>query len=183
MSATYQTDLRFSQNFIKDPQLVLSLIEKSSISLEDVVYEIGPGTGVITSALVNCCKKVIAIEKDSDLSAMLQRKLCHLPNLTIRTGNFLEYKLPRKPYKVFSNIPFCITSAIMTKLSTTQNPPEDSFLIMQKEAAEMFSGIPHETLRSILLKPSNRQSASRADAKLKRSSIFGTQSDFGYCGK
>jgi 23S rRNA (adenine-N6)-dimethyltransferase len=73
--------------------------------------------------------------------------------VTIYQGDFLHYRLPRQPYKVFANIPFNITTAIVARLTTAEYPPEDTYLIMQKEAAEMFLGKPHESLRTILLKP------------------------------
>ena len=61
--------------------------------------------------------------------------------------------MPRKPYKVFANIPFNITTAIVIRLTMAQYPPEDAYLAMQKEAAEKFLGKPHESLYAVLLKP------------------------------
>ncbi|MCE5209517.1 MAG: 23S ribosomal RNA methyltransferase Erm [Chloroflexi bacterium] len=153
MSAHYHPNLCVSQNFLKDPRLVASLINRSSIHAEDVVYEIGPGKGIITIQLANRCKQVVAIEKDAALSSALRQKFVHQSNLTIHTGDFLSHPLPREPYKVFSNIPFNITSAIVARLTTTTNPPEDAYLVMQKEAAEMYLGKPYESLRSVLLQP------------------------------
>ena len=72
--------------------------------------------------------------------------------MTIYSGDFLQHRLPRQPYKVFANIPFNITSAIISKL-TAENSPVDAYLVMQEDAAAMFLGKPHESLRSILLKP------------------------------
>ena len=153
MSAVIQPSLSVSQNFLKDPRLVASLIERSSIGPQDVVYEIGPGKGIITAELARRCKRVIAIEKDPALAAFLHEKLAHLRNLTIRTADFLSCPLPPLPYKVFSNIPFNITAAIMTHLTESAHPSEDSYLVMQKEAAEMYLGQPYASLRSVLLQP------------------------------
>ena len=153
MSASYLPNLYISQNFIRDPRLVAALIKRSSLGPEDLVYEIGPGKGIITAQLARFCKRVIAIEKDPALALMLQKKFGHQPNLTIYNADFLRQSLPRQPYKVFSNIPFNITSAIVTRLTIAANPPQDAYLVMQKEAAEMYLGIPNESLRSILLKP------------------------------
>jgi len=71
----------------------------------------------------------------------------------IHQGDFLDYRLPKSPYKVVANIPFNITAALVGKLTAAENPPEDAYLMMQREAAEMFLGQPRESLRSILLKP------------------------------
>lgn len=153
MTAACYPDLRFSQNYLKDPHLVADLISRSPLNADDVVYEIGPGKGIITLQLARLCKRVVAIEKDAALSAALQLKFARLPNLVIRHADFLSYPLPREPYKVFSNIPFGITSAIVARLTTAVNPPENACLVLQKEAASMYLGRPKESLRSILLKP------------------------------
>src|SRR5207237_2818480 len=108
---------------------------------------------IITEQLALRCKQVIAIEKDPHLSALLLQQFADRSNVTIHEGDFLDYCLPRKPYKVFANIPFNITTAIVTRLTAAQYPPEDAYLAMQKEAAGMFVGRPHESLRSLLLKP------------------------------
>jgi 23S rRNA (adenine-N6)-dimethyltransferase len=73
--------------------------------------------------------------------------------VTILEGDFLNYPLPRKPYKVFANIPFNITTAIVTRLTAAQYPPEAAYLTMQKEAADKFLGKPCESLYAVLLKP------------------------------
>jgi 23S rRNA (adenine-N6)-dimethyltransferase len=151
-SSVYQSVL-YSQNFLKDPCLAASLLHRLDIGSDDVVYEIGPGKGIITEQLALRYKQVVAIEKDPRLSALLLQKFADRPNVTIHSGDFLHYSLPRKPYKVFANIPFNITTAIVTRLTAAEYPPEDAYLTMQKEAAEMFLGKPHELLRTILLKP------------------------------
>jgi 23S rRNA (adenine-N6)-dimethyltransferase len=153
MSSPIRHSVLYSQNFLKDPRLVASLLDRLSISSNDVVYEIGPGKGIITEQLALRCKQIVAIEKDQRLAARLRQKLADRPDVTIHSGDFLCYPLPRHPYKVVANIPFNITAAIVTRLTTAPYPPDDAYLTMQKEAAEMFLGKPHESLRTILLKP------------------------------
>jgi len=65
--------ITYSQNFLRKPELVRYLLEKSSIGPNDIVYEIGPGQGIITEQLAFRCKKVIAIEKDQELSLRLKK--------------------------------------------------------------------------------------------------------------
>ncbi len=153
MSASIRHSVLYSQNFLKDPCLIASLLDSSGIGRDDVVYEIGPGKGLITEQLALRYKQVVAIEKDPRLAALLQQKFADRPHVAIQPGDFLCYPLPRKPYKVFANIPFNITAAIVSRLTTADYPPEDAYLIMQQEAANMFLGKPHESLRAILLKP------------------------------
>jgi 23S rRNA (adenine-N6)-dimethyltransferase len=153
MPAVCRPDLGVSQNHLKDPRLVEALIKRSSLGAEDLVYEIGPGKGIITLQLARLCKRVVAIEKDDALSSALKAKCHDLHNLVIHTGDFLLHPLPREPYKVFSNIPFNITSSIVARLTSEGNTPEDAYLVLQKEAAFTFLGKPKETLKSILLQP------------------------------
>ncbi|MFL5700133.1 MAG: 23S ribosomal RNA methyltransferase Erm [Ktedonobacteraceae bacterium] len=153
MSSSFRQRISYAQNFLKDPCLVASLLDRCSIGHDDIVYEIGPGKGIITEQLALRCKQVIAIEKDSRLSALLLQQFADRSNVTIHEGDFLDYCLPRKPYKVFANIPFNITTAIVTRLTAAQYPPEDAYLTMQKDAAEKFLGKPHESLYAVLLKP------------------------------
>jgi 23S rRNA (adenine-N6)-dimethyltransferase len=153
MSLPLQPSIIYSQNYLKDERLVATLLEKSNLSGDDIVYEIGPGKGILTQQLARICKQVIAIEKDAHLAAWLKQKFACQPEVTIRMGDFLQDRLPNAPYKVFANIPFSITSAVVTRLTMTASPPEDAYLIMQREAAEMYLGKPHEILRAVLLKP------------------------------
>ena len=148
--------IRYSQNFIANSSLVRDLVRKSSMSKDDVVYEIGPGTGVITRELAKQCKKVIAVEIDNNLTQKLKEKFSATLNIEIQRGDFLNYSISEPKYKVFSNIPFNITADIIKKLTGLKNPPLDAFLFVQKEAAEKFIGQPltKETQASILLKSS-----------------------------
>ncbi len=142
-----------SQNFLKRPALVISLLDKCDIGPDDVVYEIGPGKGILTEQLALRSRRVVAIEKDATLAAQLQRRLADAPAVTIHQGDFLDYSLPHGPYKVVANIPFTITAAIVSKLTAAECPPQDAYLAMQREAADVLLGRPHESMRSILLKP------------------------------
>jgi 23S rRNA (adenine-N6)-dimethyltransferase len=142
-----------SQNFLRDSNLVRSLILKSTLNKTDVVIEIGPGEGIITRELARVVGRVIAIEKDSEFTALLRSRLNGLQNVEIHESDFLKYNIKERGYKVFSNIPFNITSDIVRKMLYKDNPPTDAYLVMQEEAAQKFAGIPRETEFSILMKP------------------------------
>src|SRR5262245_15217143 len=144
----------YAQNSLRNPALVASLLDKCAIGVGDVVYEIGPGKGILTEQLALRCQQVVAIEKDPHLAELLWRRFAGWPHVTIHQGDFLEYLLPlHRPYKVVANIPFNITAAIVNRLTTAECPPRDAYLAMQREAAEALLGMPHESLRSLLLKP------------------------------
>jgi 23S rRNA (adenine-N6)-dimethyltransferase len=148
-------DIRKSlaQNFIAKSHLAASLVNDSSITTSDIVYEIGPGKGILTKELCRRAKKVIAIEKDRTLYRELRRKFAQISNIGLHNADFLRFKIKTHHYKVFANIPFNITSAAVRKILYSPNPPDEAYLIVQKEAAEKFIGIPKTTQFSVLLKP------------------------------
>lgn len=142
-----------SQNFTLDPQLIDRLIVQSGITSNDLVVDIGAGHGEITRVLANHCCAIVAIEKDQKLYNQLRLDFASQSNVTILNLDVLDYQFPTSPYKVFSNIPFNLTSDIVRHLSSQPNLATDIFLFAQKEAANQFCGLPKESLKSLLLKP------------------------------
>ncbi len=148
--------ISYSQNFLTNKDLISNLIENSSINKNDTVIEIGAGEGIITEELLKVSKKIIAFEIDKTFFNQVQNKFQNTNELELINSNFLNYQLPTTNYKVFANIPFNITSAIIKKLTENENAPDDIYLIVQKESAERFAGKPFSTKNSqisILLKP------------------------------
>ena len=153
MPSSSHRRIALSQNFLTNKRLVAQLIDRSSVGPDDTVVEIGPGPGVMTDLLARRCHCVVAIEKDERFADALRRRFRHDGHVDIRHADFLRVPLPDTPYKVFANIPFNITTAIVTKLVTAPNPPEDCYLVVQREAAAKFVGAPRESLYATLMKP------------------------------
>jgi len=145
--------IQLAQNFFRDRRLVASMVADSSIGKDDTVYEIGPGEGIITQELAERAGRVIAIEKDSVLAVQLRGKLRDRTNVQVYEGDFLKYIIKDKNYKIFSNIPFNITAEVVKRILFEENSPDESYLVLQKEAAGKFSGDPAETEVSVLAKP------------------------------
>lgn len=147
-------NLKNSQNFLVDKQLVRKLIIRSNLTKNDTVLEIGPGKGIITNLLAEYVENVIAIEYDEQLFKKLVSQN-GFDNISYIYGDFLQYDLPKHGYKVFSNIPFQITADIVKKITDNNNPATDIFLIVQREAAQKYCGIPYqkyEGLRATIIK-------------------------------
>lgn len=153
MSSWPRERVLLSQNFLKSSHLVVSLLDRFDLGSDSTVYEIGPGEGLITRQLAQRYRKVVAIEKDARLAHLLQRTFRDYPNVTVVADDFLRHPLPHSPYKVFANIPFNITSAIVTRLIAEEHSVDEAYLTMQHEAARMYLGSAGDSLRSILLKP------------------------------
>ena len=144
--------IRYNQNFFKDADLVTAVVRQANFTPSDIVYEIGPGQGIITRELAKLVKKVVAIEIDKDLFLRLKNKFSGQANIQLIQAGFLQYRIPDAIYKVFSNIPFNLTAEIVRKLLAEQGLVE-AYLVVQKEAAEKFTGRPKETQFSVLNKP------------------------------
>lgn len=142
-----------SQNFFRDPELVAHLVGLAGIGREDTVVDVGAGSGSITIELAKISKHVIAVEIDPELVLELRRRFATNGNVEVHQADIRQFQLPTTPYKVFANIPFHITADIVYKLLYYSNPPEEAYLVLAKEAAEKFTGRPHETQFSVLAKP------------------------------
>ena len=126
----------YSQYFLRNPGFVAQLVRKTSISREDTVYDIGAGSGVIASALAARAGKVIAVEYEPGAAAKLRDNMTRLDNVEVVVGDFLTMELPTSKYKVFSNIPFHLSSQIVRRLTEADNPPSAIYLIVQKQFAK-----------------------------------------------
>ncbi len=122
-----------SQHFIKSPAIVQALLNKSSIKSTDTVYDIGAGSGVIASVLARKVNRVVAIEVEPKTADILRRNMATLSNVKVVEGDFLAMPLPDEPYSVFANIPFHISSDILSRFFNITNPPRVMYLIVQKQ--------------------------------------------------
>lgn len=155
---TRRKQISLAQNFLRNPKLVQRLVKMSGIGLSDTVYEIGPGNGIITTALASVAGRVISIEKDPELVRRLRERFRTVEKVEIVEQDFLDYSLRRGParasqYKIFANIPYNRTARIVRKILHERSRVGEAYLVVQKEAAQKFAGWPRETLFSILAKP------------------------------
>jgi 23S rRNA (adenine-N6)-dimethyltransferase len=125
----------YSQYFLRSPRLIKELVGHTNIKSSDTVYDIGAGSGVISSVLAERCKSVVSIEYEPRTVAKLRDNMADYPNVEVREGDFLAMDLPKKPYKVFANIPFHLSSPIVRKFAETDNSPESMYLVVQKQFA------------------------------------------------
>ena len=126
----------------------------------ELCVEIGPGLGTLTAALFRRFDKVIAVEFDEDLARKLPGSFPG-KNLEVVNEDFLKFDLTKvsKPYAIAGNIPYYITSPILERILTSENPPERAVILMQKEVAERIANNESESMLSLKCK-------NRADVEL-----------------
>ncbi|MEG1153139.1 MAG: 16S rRNA (adenine(1518)-N(6)/adenine(1519)-N(6))-dimethyltransferase RsmA [Ruthenibacterium sp.] len=140
----------FGQNFIVNPGICPKIVESAGIDETYGVLEIGPGIGVLTKELAKRAKKVVAIEIDTRLPALLAETLADCDNVKIVVGDVLKTDLAALiaaefgglKVAVCANLPYYITSPIVMKLLEERLPIEHITVMVQKEAAERLSAKP-----------------------------------------
>jgi len=143
-----------SQNFLTSHLTIEKLLKRTTINKDDHVIEIGPGKGHTTKLLLKTCNQVSAVEIDEKLYIRLKDKFYDVTHFKLYRQDFMTWPLPAVgSYKVFANIPFCCTSAIIKKLTEARNAPTEIWLTIEKGAAKRFMGKPYETLHSLMIKP------------------------------
>lgn len=132
----------YSQYFLRSPQRIKELIGHSTIKAQDTVYDIGAGSGTISSVLATRAKKVVAIELEPRMVATLRKNMSEYSNVEVVEADFLTMQLPREPYKIFANIPFHISSEIVRKITQAAIPPVATYLIVQRQFARKLAPSP-----------------------------------------
>ena len=129
------------QNFLNDDSLLLNIVKAGDILESDTILEIGPGTGNITrKILLQNPKKLIVIEKDTNLAVQLKKKFGK--DIEIINKDILEcYNLFnfKSPIKVFGNLPYNISTKILTsfvKIDNLKQKYNKFIFIFQKEVAD-----------------------------------------------
>ena len=152
--------IKFTQNFLHDAALVQRLVKQANLSPGDTVLEVGPGKGIITTALataVGATGRVVAVELDTKLASKLTRRFQRTPAVSITQNDILQFPLASlgEPYAVFSNIPFNITSQLLEHLLNPINGPREAHLILQTDTllGRNKFGATSDTLKSLLIRP------------------------------
>lgn len=131
------------QHWLYDQASLQAMCEAGEVSGEDVVVEIGPGLGTLTTLLVDRVKHVIALEYDQALAEELPKRV---PSNTLQVKNAdcltFDYTTLPEGYKVVANIPYYLTSNLLRILSESSNPPLMIALLVQKEVAERVAATP-----------------------------------------
>lgn len=126
---------RYSQHFLRSPRLVAELIGHSNIRARDTVYDLGAGSGIITSQLARRCAHVIAVELEPAAFLQLERNTSELTNVTRLKQDILNVAFPSTPYKIFANIPFHLSAQIVRQMTHHETPPRAIYLLVQQQFA------------------------------------------------
>lgn len=132
------------QNFLSDPSIAEMIVSRSGITASDVVLEIGPGLGALTFPVSRRVHAVFAIEKDSQMAAVLRELISENPlsPITLIENDILKEDIRRiaaiagQPLVVMGNLPYNISSQVLIQLIHNRDCISRAVLMFQKELAE-----------------------------------------------
>ena len=145
------------QNFLINDEVIEETINCADIEKEDLIIEIGPGLGTLTSKLLEKAKKIIAIELDNRMVKILKERFSLYSNFEIINQDILKVDLKEiikkekeengiKNVKVVANLPYYITTPIIMKLLEDKLDIESITVMVQKEVAKRLAANTGEKL-------------------------------------
>jgi 16S rRNA (adenine1518-N6/adenine1519-N6)-dimethyltransferase len=132
---------RLGQHFLRDQRTIHRIIEALAPKPEETIVEIGPGTGALTSVLVERAGRLIAVEFDNKLTPLLTERFGSFPNFKLvmadaLTVNFCDEILPARTARLVANLPYNISTAILQRLIAQRTCFEEMVLMLQREVVE-----------------------------------------------
>lgn len=135
------------QNFLINQQIIDDIVKVANVNEDDLIIEIGPGLGSLTSKLADNAKKVVAIELDQNMIEILKERFSLYKNVEIIHGDIMKVDLKEiigeeKNVKIVANLPYYITTPIVMKLLEENLKMKSITVMVQKEVGERFCAIP-----------------------------------------
>ncbi len=150
---------KLGQNFLIDLNLQHSLVDAANLQPNDVVLEVGTGTGSLTSLMAPLVASVVTVEIDSNLFTLAGEELSHLNNVrrlqfdVLKNKNHLAPELldvlkaeldaePGRCLKLAANLPYHVATPLMSNLLMLDWPPQQMTVTIQKELADRMIARP-----------------------------------------
>ena len=129
------------QHFLIDETILQAILDAAELSPKDIVVEVGPGLGILTEELAKRAGKIVAVELDDKLAALLKRRLSSRPNLEVVNADILKVNLSQllgenANYKVVANLPYYIASPIVHYFVEGSPKPSLMVVMVQKEVGD-----------------------------------------------
>jgi 16S rRNA (adenine1518-N6/adenine1519-N6)-dimethyltransferase len=141
---------QLGQNFLSDPATAAMIVNRSGISSEDIVLEIGAGLGALTIPVARVAQKVVAVDKDHRIIDILRTEIIvnNLSNVVLMDRNILKVDIKAlaedfgRRIVVMGNLPYNISSQILVQLIKSRKAVSRAVLMFQKEMAQRITAQP-----------------------------------------
>ena len=150
---------RHGQNFLIDLNLVQLIVDAAELTQDDVVIEVGTGTGSLTTMMAARAAAVVTVEIDAHLFELASEQLVDLPNVTmlrldaLRNKNNLDDRVmdaigvrlaeaPGRRLKLVANLPYNIATPVLSNLLLATHVPHSMIATIQKELADRITASP-----------------------------------------
>jgi len=145
---------RLGQHFLVDEAVLEHILSAAKLDPGDIVVEVGAGLGILTDVLAKQGARVIAVELDYKLVALLKKRLAAFPKVKIVHADILKITPQRllqnnlsaselaRGYKVIANLPYYITSPVLRHFLEAQPRPSEMVVMVQKEVGEAIAAAP-----------------------------------------
>lgn len=146
---------RLGQHFLRDQRIIQRIVDALAPKPEETVVEIGPGTGALTSLLVERAGRVIAVEFDAKLAPVLQERFGGVENFGLvmadaLTTDFCAEIRPAIKARLVANLPYNISTAILQRLIAQRQCFDEMVLMLQKEVVERVLAPPGTSDRGFI---------------------------------
>lgn len=150
---------QLGQNFLIDLNVMDLLLRAAEVDKQDVVLEVGTGTGSLTQRLAEAAAAVVSVEVDRDFHALGKEAVRHYANADLLCGDILKSKNVLNPdvlsavnrhlnetqaahFKLVANLPYVVATPVMANLLLSARPPERMVVMVQSEIADRLAASP-----------------------------------------
>lgn len=134
---------RLGQHHLVDGRVIDDLMRRVSITHDQTVVEIGAGLGALTEPLARKAWRVLAVELDRRICALLRERLASLTNVSVVCGDILAFPWEEhRGVSVVGAIPYHITSPLLVALSSARRAIREAWIILQQEVAQRLMAAP-----------------------------------------
>lgn len=157
---------KLGQNFLIDLNLIRFLLDHAAITSEDIVLEVGCGTGTLTESIAEKAGALVVVEYDRILYGITKARLESCQNVTMIHGDALKNKNAineeavnaieklrpnfKGRFMLVANLPYNIAASLMANLIVLEPTAEAMYVTIQKEVAQRMSAKPGDELYGIL---------------------------------
>jgi 23S rRNA (adenine-N6)-dimethyltransferase len=132
------------QHFLRSSRLAAAVVRDAEIARDDLVVDVGAGTGMLIRALLEAGAHVVAVERDPVLAAGLRDRFGG--DVSVVEANVLDWHVPTEPFAVVANLPFAGSGAILSRF--LRGPVTRAVVVVEWAFAQKHAAVWPTTLKS-----------------------------------